>query len=339
VLPRLRRAVPFDAAFWATVDPATLLFTQSHQEEIPPDTIPYFIRNEFLDDDVNKWTSLARDPVGVRTLAEVTAGKLDSSPRHRDIFRPLGLDDELRAVLRVGDVCWGCVCLHRAAGVAFSREEVRYVRRLAPRLAHGIRRGHLVASIDRRGGADAPGLVVLAPDGSFSTNAVGEQWLEELGYSEPDRRGLPPEVRVLAARLDHPGLDNTALPRLRLRTKAGRWAVLHASRLTTGGTPAIAVIIEQPSAGELASVLMMAYGLTRQEQSLTRLVCRGLSTREIADDLRIAPTTVQDHLKSIFDKTGVRSRRELVTAILREQYLPRASAGRPVGPSGFFVDQ
>jgi hypothetical protein len=46
---------------------------------------------------------------------------------------------------------------------------------------------------------------------------------------------------------------------------------------------------------------------------------------------------VQDHLKSIFEKTGVRSRRELVSAILHEQYLPRALTGRPVGRSGFFV--
>ena len=97
-LPRLRRAVPFDAVFWATVDPTTLLFTRGHQDQIPADTIPYFIHNEFLDDDVNKWTALARDRVGVRTLAEVTAGEMDASPRFRDIFRPLGFGDELRAV-------------------------------------------------------------------------------------------------------------------------------------------------------------------------------------------------------------------------------------------------
>ncbi len=70
---------------------------------------------------------------------------------------------------------------------------------------------------------------------------------------------------------------------------------------------------------------------------MTLLVCRGLSTREIAERLYITMNTVQDHLKSIFDKVGVRSRRELVASILQEQYLPRAMARQPVGPSGFFV--
>ena len=95
------------------------------------------------------------------------------------------------------------------------------------------------------------------------------------------------------------------------------------------------MIIEEPSPGELAPVLMMAYGLTKQEQTVTRLVCRGLSTREIADGLHITPHTLQDHLKSIFDKTAVSSRRELVATILQEQYLPRAIAGKPLAPSGF----
>jgi DNA-binding CsgD family transcriptional regulator len=337
VLHRLRRVVPFDAAFWATVDPATLLFTEPHQEEIPTTTIPYFIQNEFVDDDVNKWVTLARDRKGVRTLSEATAGDLDASPRHRDIFRPLGLGDELRAVLRTGGVCWGYVCLHREAEVAFSSEEALYVRRLAPHLAEGIRAGLLVSSVELAEVTDAPGLVVLAADGSVvSTTTAGQRWLEELGHPDPERSGLPAQVHALATALQRPDATEPELPRLRMRTRAGRWAVLHASRLPTHGANAIAVIIEEPSPAELAPVLMLAYGLTKQEQTVTGLVCRGLSTRELADHLHITPNTVQDHLKSIFDKTGVRSRRELVSTILQEQYLPRAMSAQPVGPSGFF---
>jgi putative transposase len=47
----------------------------------------------------------------------------------------------------------------------------------------------------------------------------------------------------------------------------------------------------------------------------------------------------REHLKSIFDKTGVRSRRELVFAILQAHYLPRAMTRQPVGPSGFFAER
>jgi DNA-binding CsgD family transcriptional regulator len=337
-LARLRRAVPFDAAFWTTVDPTTLLFTQPHQEEIPAETIPYFIQNEFVDEDVNKWTALARTRTGVRTLVQETGGDMETSPRYRDIFRPLGFGDELRAVLRVGGACWGYICLHRGAGAPFSRQEVDYVRRLAPVLAEGIRRGVLVSSTELADAADAPGLVVVGPDGSLlSTTESGDLWLEELGRPERDPSGVPVEIQAVAAKFRSADAVADGLPRLRVRTRAGRWAVLHASRMAISESQAIAVIIEEPTPAELAPVLMLAYGLTKQEQVLTGLICHGLSTSDIAARLHITANTVQDHLKSIFEKTGVGSRRELVATILQEQYLPRAMAGRPLGPSGFFT--
>ena len=79
-----------------------------------------------------------------------------------------------------------------------------------------------------------------------------------------------------------------------------------------------------------------AYGLTAQERNVAEAVCRGLSTREIALRLRITSNTLQDHLKVIFDKTGVRSRRELTATILRQQYLPRAKANSPLDAAGGF---
>jgi DNA-binding CsgD family transcriptional regulator len=68
---------------------------------------------------------------------------------------------------------------------------------------------------------------------------------------------------------------------------------------------------------------MATYGLTEREQDITRLVLQGNATTEIADHLRVTAQTVQQHLKRIFEKTGVHSRRELVGQVFFAFYEPR----------------
>src|SRR5918995_6935736 len=104
VLRRLRKIIPVDAAFCATVDPATLLFTGSLSEEIPESVTPAFLANEFLQDDVTKFVHLARAPRPVQSLYTATQNNPERSSRYREILAPIGFGDELRAALRVGSV-------------------------------------------------------------------------------------------------------------------------------------------------------------------------------------------------------------------------------------------
>ncbi|MEU4556943.1 AAA family ATPase [Actinoplanes sp. NPDC023936] len=62
-------------------------------------------------------------------------------------------------------------------------------------------------------------------------------------------------------------------------------------------------VVRRPNAGEAA--------LTAAEQAVTRLVARGATSKEAAAELFISPRTVDAHLRSIFAKLGVKSRREL----------------------------
>lgn len=145
------------------------------------------------------------------------------SDRYRDIFAPLGLQDELRAVLRVRGVCWGYLCLHReVASARFSAAEARFVQQIAPHIAEGIRMGLLRQDCDLESPTDGPGLVLLAADGAVAgMNQAAERWLEELG-GQPDGSELPIEISALATRLRHLKDLEPALPRLRVRTRSGR---------------------------------------------------------------------------------------------------------------------
>ena len=267
VLPRMRRIVPVDALWWASVDPVTLLFTRARREGLPADSGPYFIEDEFLRDDVNKWTVLARSRGGVDTLLRATEGHPERSGRYRDLFAPMGLEDELRAVLRVRGVSWGYLCLHREGAEAhFSEDEMRFVRSVAPHLADGLRIGLLRAAaagepLDGHG-ARGPGLLLIHADGSIGgMNQAAGPWLEDLG-GRPDGEDLPVEIRALATGIANPKAALQLLPRLRVRTRSGRWATLHASWMTSDRDGTVAVIIEDAAPADVAPVLMAAFGLT-----------------------------------------------------------------------------
>jgi DNA-binding NarL/FixJ family response regulator len=57
--------------------------------------------------------------------------------------------------------------------------------------------------------------------------------------------------------------------------------------------------------------------LTSQEAHVARLVATGATSREVATELFLSPRTVEAHLRGIFRKLGITSRRQL-----RELRLP-----------------
>ena len=141
VLRRLRRMLPVDAAFFATVDPMTLLFTSAVADEPLGAATPMFLDNEFGRDDVNKFAALAESADPVASLDRATRGQRPASARYREIMGPLGLGDELRAALVTKNGCWGVLCLHREdASHGFDAKEIDLIRHISPHVAEGLRR-------------------------------------------------------------------------------------------------------------------------------------------------------------------------------------------------------
>ena len=56
-------------------------------------------------------------------------------------------------------------------------------------------------------------------------------------------------------------------------------------------------------------------GLTPAEQAVARLVATGRSNRQTAAELYVSVKTVEFHLGHIFDKLGIRSRKDLINRI------------------------
>ncbi len=191
---------------------------------------------------------------------------------------------------------------------------------------------------------DGPGLLLLGDDLSLiAITPAAEAWLSEVTQSDwPSSLELPDAVYAVAARLlalergGHAAPD--LMPGIRLRTASGRWLVLHASRLRAEESEGrIAVIFEEARPSEIAPLIADAYGLTKREGEITQLVLRWLSTAEVSEELHITPNTVRDHFKSIFDKVGVRSRRELVGQIFAQHYQPRMANGHRLDADGWFT--
>jgi DNA-binding CsgD family transcriptional regulator len=326
----LAPAVPhYHAPCWFTLDPATLLVT-SHYDPGIPELPAAWLAHQYFEEDVHKLADVARSERGISTLHEATEGDPGRSPGWNAFVRPFGGEQELLLALRTrtGEV-WGMLGLYREPGrPRFDSDEMHFLQSVAPALAAGARRGLLVGEAAEPEGPEAPGLVVLGEDWRVESLTPGvERWLAALpGAGRGAPSALPPAVLAVAGQAlraaqqaDAPG--EVALSRV-LGTD-GRWLVLHGAALAGPGQRRVAVIVEPAQPSRLAPLLMAAFGLTEREQDVTRMVLQGESTTEIAAGLRVSPHTVQQHLKRVFEKTGVRSRRELTGKVFLSHYEPR----------------
>ncbi|HEY2221647.1 helix-turn-helix transcriptional regulator [Actinomycetospora sp.] len=322
VLATLRRVMSIDAAFFATADPDTLLFTGAHAEEPLRDAQARFVENEFGAVDVNKFAALATSSRHVASLDDATRHERAASGRYRDIMGPLGLGDELRAALVVDAHCWGYLCLHREDHeLGFARDDGDLIARLGPHIAHGLRQAVLLHGPGGAATGPRPGVVVLADEDLAVVAMTPEaEALISLITDGPRATGpLPVPVHAVATALmslERGGTSAPRVPSTRARTADGHWLDVHASRLQEPPDGRIAVVLERAGGHTIAQLLLAAHGLTPREVEVARLVLRGTATTTIASTLHISRHTLQDHLKSIFDKVGVRSRRELVGRLL-----------------------
>jgi DNA-binding CsgD family transcriptional regulator len=307
----LDRALPRDSACWHAMDPASLIET-THQVENMPAPDARIAEIAYLSEDYNSFVELAQRPRHSGLLTEATGGDLNRSRRYRELLSPGGILGELRATFVVDGSSWGCFSFFRDAPADFTATERDFAHDIAPLLGRAFRAAGTRARTGGPGAELWPGVLVI--DGSRQVASVTPpaiKWLEEFGYfGELGREPLPFAIARLAEQVRATGHEATA----RMLGSSGRWIQIHAASASAAakGQHPVAIVLQAAANPSIEPLISAAYGLTVRERELTELVLQGCGTSEIAARLFVSPHTVQSHLKSIFGKVGVRSRRELV---------------------------
>jgi DNA-binding CsgD family transcriptional regulator len=347
--PRLRRTLPSDATCWHTLDPQTRLLTSDEPRELveigiyTEETVAaageVIVRSEYLQEDRNGFAELAGRRVPVGILAEATRGKPERSARYRDLLEPSGIPHEMRAAFVLRGRVWGAVHVaRRESSGAFTRGDADVLAQVAPAIAAGIRGSLRFDAARRIEGPEAPGLIVLDEAGEVElvTPPALPLLATVAGQGVDTENGeLPSPVIALASFVRNQ--DPASAGHGNVVTVPGRdgWITLHASRPDPSGER-VAIVIEVASGPRVATVRLEAHGATAREREVATLIARGLGNGEIAETLVLSPHTVNDHVKSLFEKLGVASRQELVARVFLDEYLPEVARRTPLTSHGRF---
>src|SRR5215216_2272094 len=335
VIERLQRVVPFDAYCASTKDPASGFITHALAEEMGGADDIFWSLERLYFEHHQSVRRMADTHQPVALLSETTGGDLERSARYVEYLRPLGLAHEMRGAFTSGEYLWGSMDLMRESGSPdFKPREANLLRRVAPHLGNGLKMAalRLQAPVEE-GGTDVPGVLTLDYRGRVVQDTpAAERWLrdlEDLGPGWRERGDLPRAVlmvvlslrRALSPERDR---DEESVPTLRARARSARWLTLYGS--LTEATPErhaqTVIIIEPTKPEELLPFSMTAYSLSPREEEIVKFVVRGLSTTRISRTLFISEHTVQNHLRSVFEKVGVRSRGELVKRLFFDNLYP-----------------
>jgi DNA-binding CsgD family transcriptional regulator len=325
-------AVPADAACWSTFDPATTMVTSAIGRDLDEhgDAAARFFELEYAVDAPGQYRSLVETRSPTVVLDADMATRDHGAAVTSEHLQSMGVQQELRVLLHDHGVGWGGAGLMRASGSsAFTTDESAFLELIAPTIAQGVR-----AALIRGASTDAtsalpggPAVLVLERDGVVEATPAAAAWLDRLLAVDRGHGEVPTVVQAVAASAT---AGRTVAQRA--RTADASWVVLRGAPLGPGRA---VVTIEPAAPPEVTSLIGAALGLTGREAAVVTEVLRGLSTKEIASALNLSPYTVQDHLKSVFAKAGVNSRRALVADVFFGIYAPRL--GAPVGPDGFFT--
>jgi DNA-binding CsgD family transcriptional regulator len=313
----LQRAIGFDRWCWPLADPETLVTSSGLAEHNYGPGVPRSLELEYSTDPFAAKHVLARRPTPVGSLSVETGGDVARSARWDEVLRPAGIGDVSVVACRDAHGCWGWIELYRdSADPSFDEPELGLLGAIAPAIGYALRRKAMQPRRDGMAAPGPPGTLVLDRDlrpVSWTTGA--RAWIDALPSAQLFANwGMLPSVVYPTAVLARSKKDADSARAL-VQAVDGRWVTIEAAALEGEREGEVAVNLRSATANETFELLCRVYALSQREREIVSLLVGGLDTRAIAERLFISAHTVQDHLKSLFAKVGIHSRRELLATL------------------------
>ena len=347
VVESISRAIPNDAICVAGLDPGSLLLTSARKYgcllgQDHKDAAWGLLEYGRVEETAFREMAAQRvDAVGLNAL---TRGEPRVSNRMSELMIPeYAFHDEARMILRDGDRVWGGISFFRAGSDCrpFGEDEITFLAALSRTLAHGVRSGLLCSVVaEPQMTMTGPAVLIVSRDDEIVQMSAGSQErIDDLIAGDNSGAAVNPIYSLIGAARRYGRGESEVPPRLRVRGRSGMWLVINASPLSSsdGRVGEVVVTIEEARPPDIVPIVVEAFGLSPRERDVTQLVLQGVATKDIAAALHLSAYTVQDHLKLIFDKAGVRSRRDLIARVYFDQYAPRIN--QPLTPSGTFLPE
>jgi DNA-binding CsgD family transcriptional regulator len=266
----------------------------------------------------------------VRSAAELDNESFFRSALYNEIWKPQGLHSRIEAIVRgARGLPLGSLVLYRAPRErAFSRDDEELLGTLAPYVARGLE-GHATLPTDYVTRRDRRGVITLGADGQLRQLSAQAHKLLLLAHggirrstaATAPRREDFPTLTYLYQQYWRDGAQTTVTNGTSLRVE-NDWGqfVFEAERLNgVGGVPSMLTVtvhhLEPESAAARRGVDALPVSVSQRE--VCALLYAGLSQGEIARKLSIAPSTVADHVKRIYNRLDVHSVAELAQRIDR----------------------
>jgi DNA-binding CsgD family transcriptional regulator len=309
----LQRVIGFDRWCWALADPDTLIPLGGIAEHDYGPALPRELELEYSGDDFAAMDVLARRLKPAASLSAETVGDLARSPRWDQVLRPVGIGDEAVVACRDALGCWGWLKAYRdSADARFAEHDLDLLAQLGPALGATLR--HDLPAND--GGVAAPtvpGVIVLGGDLSIVMwTASARAWLDALPSAGIYAAfGILPAMVYPAATLSR-SPDTASRAHALERCVDGRWVMIEAAALEGRADGQVVVTLRAATTSDTFDRLCRIHALSGRERDVVAGLLDGLDTRALSERLFISRHTVQDHLKSVFEKIRVHSRRELL---------------------------